>query len=229
MPTFTVIGATTLTTSATTDPQSWAIPLHGDTVVGDYMLLTLLGGDGVDQYSSVDARLTETFGAAGALAGGFGEVTDLSDVAFTSAAYSPGLAIVTVVRPAAGFGLYASDYYEGDPAVSQAGRATATDALLWVAASWGFDGTVTLVPAAGDVVADASMAGEKRLLSVSQWHGSPPAPVLDAAGIDLFVRQGWVVLGQTSARAWLRQRQSPRANVRVSLNRPQLRARQKFL
>lgn len=206
MATFSVVGTTTLDESATTDPQSWAIPLHGDTEVGDYMLLTLLGGD-----YTIDARLTTTFGDPGAIAGGLGEVTDLSDVDVTSADMWPGLAIVTVVRPLSGFGLYAVDYYEGVPAVSQAGRATATDALLWVAASWGYDGSPpTLVPADGDEVDRVAWGDGKALLSVAEWHGSPPAHVLDASGIDLTVNQGWIVLGQTApTAAVLRHHQSP--------------------
>jgi len=226
--TFAVVGSTTLNTAASTDPQSWTVPLHGDAEVGDYMLLALLGS-GFDSRanSSVDARLTTTFDATSGYAGGFGEVTDLSDVEFTSAGMSPGLAVVTVVRPSAGFGVFATDYYEGVPAVSQAGRSSATDALLWVSAQWGFDGSVSLDPPFGDVVGSVDDGGgSKSLLSVAEWHGSPPAGVLDATGVDLWVNQGWVVLGRTAARPYLRQRQSPRANPRVSLNHPNLRVRQ---
>lgn len=222
----TLVGVTTVATNASTDPQNFLLPVHGSTVVGDFLAV----GVGTFNVSVTDPRLTEVVAERGA----FGRATDLSDVTLTTTGMWPGLAMCATLRRTElgtrrSYSSLIGDYafttpLDGDgfvAGVAFVADADDTDNEVQTFTGWTDLGEVS---AMGPSTTYCSLRGYF-------YDGTDPVPDLNpddssgGGGARLAFWSLWPAGGST----WLRQRQSPKHNPRISLHYPQLRQRQKHL
>jgi len=225
VPAFTVVGTSSV---AIAGDGSVAIPVPSGTSVGDLLVVGFWGGAGCEV---TDARLTavnRTGIGSPYNSGAYGVATDLSDVTLTFTGY-PRLAIVLALADVApGFtgealmqGTVASLVFDESPGVAGIGFVCDigtgfTPASVGGSADWDTQDHVTLAPELYD-------------LRCFSFDGVSPVPALDVSFDPATIsRAGFRLLWPVPAtsRPFLRQRQSPRANPRVDLNRPNLRVRQ---
>lgn len=235
------------------------IPLPSGTVVGDMIVFvgsatSSISPPGITPQASnfpvdiPDARLAQASADDTNLAVWVGEATDLSDVPVRLDELDYGGAVAAVIV----FTLrnvddVAWDFlgdFEGTyayiPPPNDHVTASAGGAAVAFVADKGPDGDVA-VGASGvwDNIDVAGITNGTVEVSLRAFM-HPTSDVGDdldvTFGADTTERYiGWWLDIDLSTpvvettRPWLRQRQSPKANVRVSVNRPQLRARQRFL
>jgi len=226
--TFTVVGTSTI--EDVTD-GSKTVPLPAGTIVGDLIVVGFWQGFGGSV--AADSRLTPINRTMTTEGGGYGFATDLSDVALTFTDGYFGVAVVVVLRldglAPGGTGsanILATEVF-GDVAGHMAAVAFVSD--------YG-DDTVSVGSSADWDTQDQAHAddgGTGTDVRCFTYLGVDPVPALDVSIVGSgtsTVNRGYTLLlleiAAVTTRSYLRQRQSPRANPRVSLNRPTLKQRQ---
>lgn len=238
MATFTVVGTSTV---AAAGAGSVAIPVPSGTSVGDLLIVGFWGGIGVEV---TDSRLTPV-NQGGILAphnaGAYGIATDLSDVTLDCSGWDR-LAIVLALTAV-----------DGSPVASA--RLIAPPSSTALAETAGFSAAVVFVADFQDTTSTTGLPVDSSIGDDADWTtqdfqyvtatfdqtgtsikcftyvGVDPVPELTSTPSgDARTRTVFVTLLSdvvpVATRPYLRQRQSPRANPRVSLNRPTLRTRQ---
>ena len=243
-----VVGVSTgvLTTPEFPDAFNWPktvdVALPGGTSVDDLIVA------GYWLAATSDARFTGVEPALVPLVS-YGSATDLSDITFDSQNPTPGFAqpgmlLIAALTDVAGFSV--SSILAGYQSVGVSSPPlddflTAVPGSMALAIVWGRSETVSGDAAIGDAAGWATEASMSELPVESgpsytytakcfSYLGPGPVPDLECTyGSDTYTRLYRVVTLRAAAagtRPYLRQRQSPRANPRVSLNRTSLRQRQ---
>lgn len=223
-----VVGVSTIATAASTDPENFLLPLPMDAEVGDFLAV----GVGTFGVEITDSRLTEVASERG----GYGIATDLSDVTLTTSGMYPGLAICVALRRISLGPLEADSNIDGDYTFTTPLNGDGFIAsVAFVSDADNEDNEVSTAAGWTDLGEVSQTGPASSFLSLRGFHysGSDPVPDLDptdSSGGGGGARLAfWLLWPTRDERPWLRQRQSPHANPRVSANRPQLRQRQRFL
>ncbi len=229
---FTLVGVRSLSTAATTDPETFTMAVPTGTAVGDVLVLCF---PVPEQYSTADARLTEhaLWWGPAAFVGAYGVATDLDDVEFTSTGGFPGLTLLVALRGVSAGAAEPDGWSQGDPPYMIFSDTDGfTSAVVFVT---GYDGSSLTLDDATDPAWTTSGSVDMNdsgyySLRVFTWSGSSPVPeleVLEATGSAATYTAFWL-FWPPGGQSTLRRRQIPRAG-RVRQAPDGLRQRQRFV